>query len=74
MALHHHPKQVRAAIKARVSSGKAKEILRHGTVRGRNLTEKQKGFFGARAGGAPVRRGGAAAARTLSTRRPSGRR
>ena len=30
---------------------KAKEILRHGTVRGHKLTKKQKGFFGARAGG-----------------------
>jgi len=34
-----------------VSPTKAKEILRHGEVRGHALTGKQKGFFGARAGG-----------------------
>lgn len=39
-----------------VSQRKAKEILKHGAVRGQRLTKKQKGFFGARAGGAPVRR------------------
>ena len=37
-----------------VSKGKAKEILRHGEVKGRTLTKKQKGFFGARAGGLPI--------------------
>jgi len=35
---------------------KAKKILRHGEVHGKPLTKKQKGFFGARAGGQPVRR------------------
>ena len=35
---------------------KAKTILREGEVRGRKLTKAQRGFFGARAGGAPVRR------------------
>ncbi len=35
---------------------KAKKILRHGEVRGKSLTEAQKGFFGARAGGAPIKR------------------
>ena len=35
---------------------KAKKILRDGTVRGKPLTSKQKAFFGARAGGAPVKR------------------
>lgn len=35
---------------------KAKKILREGMVRGKKLTKKQKGFFGARAGGAPIRR------------------
>jgi len=35
---------------------KAKTILREGEVRGKKLTKRQKGFFGARAGGAPVRR------------------
>ena len=76
MAYHHHPRRVRAAIKARrrgsVSVAKAKEILRHGEVKGRRLTKKQRGFFGARAGGAPVRRGGAAAARARSTSRYRG--
>ena len=42
--------------KHKITKKKAKEILRHGEVRGRKLTKKQKGFFGARAGGAPVRR------------------
>ena len=35
---------------------KAKTILREGEARGKKLTKRQKGFFGARAGGAPVRR------------------
>lgn len=34
----------------RISSRKAREILRHGTVRGHKLTKKQKGMFGAAAG------------------------
>ncbi len=34
-----------------VTKAKAKKILRHGKVRGKKLTKKQKGFFGARAGG-----------------------
>jgi len=33
---------------------KAKTILKDGSVRGNPLTPKQKGFFGARAGGAPM--------------------
>lgn len=41
---------------AKITKAKAKKILRHGEVRGRKLTKKQKGFFGARAGGMPVRR------------------
>ena len=40
----------------KLTKEKSKEILRHGEVRGHPLTRKQKGFFGARAGGAPVRR------------------
>ena len=36
---------------------KAKEIVKHGEVHGQPLTEKQKGFFGARAGGAKPTRG-----------------
>lgn len=39
------------------SKEKAKKILKHGSVHGKKLTKKQKGFMGARAGGAPVRRG-----------------
>jgi len=35
---------------------KAKTILKEGEVRGRKLSKAQRGFFGARAGGAPVRR------------------
>jgi len=33
-----------------LTSSKAREILRDGTVHGKKLTKKQKGFFGARAG------------------------
>ena len=43
--------------KATPSKAKAKEILEHGTVHGRPLTPAQRRFMGARAGGAPVRRG-----------------
>lgn len=39
-----------------VTKAKAKKILKHGEVKGHPLTKKQKGFFGARAGGAPVKR------------------
>ena len=43
---------------ARVSKGKAKEILRHGSVRGHKLTPKQEGYFGLLAGGGkPTRMG-----------------
>ena len=38
------------------SKRKAKKILKHGSVHGKNLTKKQKAFMGARAGGAPVKR------------------
>ena len=31
---------------------KAKKILKHGEVHGKPLTQKQRGFMGARAGGA----------------------
>lgn len=37
-----------------VSRHKAKEILKHGEVRDRPLSKKQKGLFGAIAGGAKV--------------------
>ncbi len=40
----------------KLTQKKAKEILRHGTVHGKKLTKKQKGFIGARAGGSPVKR------------------
>lgn len=36
---------------AKLTRKKAKKILRHGSVRGKKLTKKQRGFFGARAGG-----------------------
>lgn len=36
----------------KLTKAKAKKILRDGSVRGKRLTKKQKGFFGARAGGA----------------------
>ncbi len=36
----------------KLTKKKAKEILRHGSVRGKKLSKKQKGFFGARASGA----------------------
>ena len=39
-----------------VGKTKARKILRHGEVKGHSLTPKQKRFFGARAGGAPVKR------------------
>lgn len=39
-----------------VNPDKAKQILKDGAVRGKKLTSKQKGFFGARAGGAPYQK------------------
>ena len=38
-----------------VSKEKAKEIIKHGEVHGKKLTPKQRGFLGARAGGAPAK-------------------
>lgn len=40
-----------------VSKAKAREILRHGEVRGKPLSKPQRGLFGAIAGGQPVRKG-----------------
>lgn len=40
-----------------VSKSKAKKILKHGKVHGKPLTKRQKGYMGARAGGAPMKRG-----------------
>jgi len=39
---------------AGLSSAKARTILREGVARGRALSKKQKGFFGARAAGLPI--------------------
>lgn len=36
-----------------VTKAKAKKILKHGSVHGKPLSKKQKGFLGARAGGKP---------------------
>jgi len=36
------------------SPAKAKTILKDGKVKGKALTGKQRGYFGARAGGAPM--------------------
>ena len=49
MALHKHNSDHGPGVE------KSKKILRHGEVRGKPLTEKQKEFFGARAGGDPAR-------------------
>ncbi len=37
------------ARKKKLTKAKARKILRHGSVRGKKLTKKQRGFFGARA-------------------------
>jgi len=34
-----------------VTKAKAKKILKHGSVHGKPLTKRQRGFFGARVGG-----------------------
>ena len=39
-----------------ISKAKARQILREGEIGGKPLTRRQMGFFGARAGGKPVRR------------------
>jgi hypothetical protein len=44
----------RASRGSAVTPEKAKTILKDGEVRGTPLTGKQKGFFGARAGGAEM--------------------
>lgn len=58
MAKHgaHQGKRSRKSASGMPSKEKAKEILRHGEVKGHPLTPKQKRFMGARAGGAPVKR------------------
>jgi len=40
-----------------LSQEKAKEILHHGEAHGKPLTNAQRGYFGARAGGKPQRKG-----------------
>jgi hypothetical protein len=39
-----------------VSRTKAREILEHGEARGHKLTKKQRGLFGAIAGGSPLKK------------------
>lgn len=40
----------------KLTKAKAKLILREGKIRGKKLTPAQKGFFGARAGGVPIKK------------------
>lgn len=40
----------------KLTKSKAKKILRHGSVRGKKLTAKQRRFMGARAGGARMKK------------------
>ena len=35
----------------KISRAKAKKILKHGSVRGKTLTKKQRGYLGAKASG-----------------------
>ena len=56
MAAHKKPKSSSHNSSHGPTKTKAKEILRDGSVRGKTLTKKQRGFFGARAGGATVKR------------------
>lgn len=42
---------------AKLSKAKAQKILHDKTIRGKPLTKKQRGFFGARASGKPMRKG-----------------
>jgi len=44
-------KKLKRKVKEHLSREKAKEILRHGKVHGKSLTEKQEGYFGVVAGG-----------------------
>lgn len=41
----------------KLTKTKAKKILKDGTVKGHKLTAKQKRFFGAKAGGAKMKKG-----------------
>ena len=62
------PKKKRSKRKV-VSKAKAKKILKHGEVQDKPLTKKQEGYFGARAGGAPVRKAKAKPTRKRRSRR-----
>ena len=44
--------------KKKLAKSKARKILRDGEVRGKALTKKQRGFFGARSAGKPVKKKG----------------
>jgi len=41
----------------KLTQAKAKKILRHGEVRGKKLTQRQRGFMGARASGSSHKSG-----------------
>jgi len=59
----------------KLTSSKAKEILRHGSVHSKPLTDKQKRFFGAVAGGAkPQMKGGGSLPKNIekARKRPGG--
>jgi len=61
----------RPSAKLNLGATKAKQILSDGTVRGNPLTAKQKGLFGAIAGGAPTAtQGPGAAAPAPKPRKP----
>ena len=46
----------RPKAKKPVTKKKAKKILKHGSVKGKPLTKKQEGLFGAIAGGAALKK------------------
>ena len=50
------PSHTKKERKKKLTKSKAKKILSDGKIRGKRLTKKQRGFFGARAGGAPVKK------------------
>lgn len=55
MAKHGKHKKRKGA-KASPSPAKAREMLHHGEVHGKPITERQRKFFGARASGQPIRK------------------
>ena len=46
-----HTKSERKKRNKSISKDKAKKILKDGSIRGKKITKRQRGFFGARAGG-----------------------